>query len=77
MISMYKTEGGVSALYRGIIPTVAGVAPYVCLAVVMRRTQIQEMLTIYRLASTSWCMNQSVRLSRLKVIRTLVLSASF
>ncbi|KAF7546156.1 hypothetical protein G7046_g9379 [Stylonectria norvegica] len=26
---MYKTEGGVSALYRGIIPTVAGVAPYV------------------------------------------------
>ncbi|PTB47234.1 hypothetical protein M441DRAFT_128579 [Trichoderma asperellum CBS 433.97] len=29
MVSMYKTEGGVSALYRGIIPTVAGVAPYV------------------------------------------------
>lgn len=28
---MYKTEGGVSALYRGIVPTVAGVAPYVCL----------------------------------------------
>lgn len=27
--SMYKTEGGVSALYRGIVPTVAGVAPYV------------------------------------------------
>ncbi|KAL7929087.1 mitochondrial carrier domain-containing protein [Trichoderma chlorosporum] len=27
--SMYKTEGGMSALYRGIIPTVAGVAPYV------------------------------------------------
>jgi solute carrier family 25 phosphate transporter 23/24/25/41 len=26
---MYKTEGGISALYRGIIPTVAGVAPYV------------------------------------------------
>jgi solute carrier family 25 phosphate transporter 23/24/25/41 len=26
---MYKTEGGMSALYRGIIPTVAGVAPYV------------------------------------------------
>lgn len=26
---MYKTEGGLVALYRGIIPTVAGVAPYV------------------------------------------------
>ncbi|KAI5927038.1 solute carrier family 25 member 42 [Camillea tinctor] len=29
MTVMYKNEGGVSALYRGIIPTVAGVAPYV------------------------------------------------
>ncbi|KAI8200515.1 putative mitochondrial carrier [Colletotrichum sp. SAR 10_76] len=29
MGKMYKTEGGFSALYRGIIPTVAGVAPYV------------------------------------------------
>ncbi|PNY27986.1 mitochondrial carrier [Tolypocladium capitatum] len=29
MVHMFKTEGGVSALYRGIIPTVAGVAPYV------------------------------------------------
>ena len=27
---MYKTEGGFLALYRGITPTVAGVAPYVC-----------------------------------------------
>lgn len=26
---MYRTEGGVPALYRGIIPTVSGVAPYV------------------------------------------------
>ncbi|KAL1952724.1 hypothetical protein VTO42DRAFT_4412 [Malbranchea cinnamomea] len=26
---MYHTEGGLVALYRGIIPTVAGVAPYV------------------------------------------------
>ena len=26
---MYKTEGGLPALYRGILPTVAGVAPYV------------------------------------------------
>ena len=29
MTAMYKTEGGVAALYRGIVPTVAGVAPYV------------------------------------------------
>lgn len=29
MVLMYKTEGGILALYRGIIPTVAGVAPYV------------------------------------------------
>jgi solute carrier family 25 (mitochondrial phosphate transporter), member 23/24/25/41 len=29
MATMYKNEGGVLGLYRGIIPTVAGVAPYV------------------------------------------------
>ncbi|PYH79611.1 mitochondrial carrier [Aspergillus uvarum CBS 121591] len=29
MILIYKNEGGIVALYRGIIPTVAGVAPYV------------------------------------------------
>ena len=29
MVQMYKHEGGFLALYRGIIPTVAGVAPYV------------------------------------------------
>lgn len=29
MGNMYRTEGGFLALYRGIIPTVAGVAPYV------------------------------------------------
>lgn len=29
MVNMYKNEGGVVGLYRGIIPTVAGVAPYV------------------------------------------------
>lgn len=29
MMTMYKTEGGILALYRGIIPTVTGVAPYV------------------------------------------------
>jgi len=31
LVTMYKTEGGVTALYRGILPTVAGVAPYVSL----------------------------------------------
>jgi solute carrier family 25 (mitochondrial phosphate transporter), member 23/24/25/41 len=30
MVSIYKNEGGIIALYRGIVPTVAGVAPYVC-----------------------------------------------
>lgn len=29
MKTMYLTEGGIVGLYRGIIPTVAGVAPYV------------------------------------------------
>ena len=29
LVRMYKTEGGMGALYRGIIPTIAGVAPYV------------------------------------------------
>lgn len=33
MAMMYKKEGGAVALYRGIIPTVAGVAPYVSLRV--------------------------------------------
>jgi solute carrier family 25 phosphate transporter 23/24/25/41 len=31
MVRIYKTEGGMIALYRGIVPTVAGVAPYVSL----------------------------------------------
>lgn len=29
LVTMYKTEGGIPALYRGILPTIAGVAPYV------------------------------------------------
>ena len=29
MVKMYKTEGGFRALYRGFVPTIAGVAPYV------------------------------------------------
>lgn len=30
--TMYKNEGGIPALYRGLIPTVTGVAPYVSLS---------------------------------------------
>ena len=29
MVNVYKTEGGILALYGGYIPTIAGVAPYV------------------------------------------------
>ena len=29
MVIMYRNEGGIPSLYRGLIPTVAGVAPYV------------------------------------------------
>ena len=29
LVVMYHNEGGIRALYRGIIPTIAGVAPYV------------------------------------------------
>jgi solute carrier family 25 phosphate transporter 23/24/25/41 len=42
LVNMYKTEGGIPALYRGIVPTVAGVAPYVGLNFMvyeMARTQ--------------------------------------
>ena len=44
MKEMYVNEGGVSALYRGIVPTVAGVAPYVSLqrilqTVIAKRSQ--------------------------------------
>ena len=39
---MYKTEGGVLALYRGIIPTVAGVAPYVSVCSEMIMNNINQ-----------------------------------
>jgi hypothetical protein len=29
MMIIYRTEGGLRALYRGIVPTAVGVAPYV------------------------------------------------
>ena len=37
-LKMYKTEGGVLGLYRGIVPTIAGVAPYVSMPVVASKT---------------------------------------
>ncbi|DAA73688.1 TPA_exp: Uncharacterized protein A8136_4122 [Trichophyton benhamiae CBS 112371] len=41
---MYKNEGGIVALYRGILPTVAGVAPYVGLNF-MTYESIRKVLT--------------------------------
>jgi hypothetical protein len=37
MFLIYKNEGGIVALYRGIVPTVAGVAPYVSLIMILER----------------------------------------
>jgi len=36
IVNMYKYEGGLGALYRGLVPTVAGVAPYVSQSCVQR-----------------------------------------
>lgn len=59
LVRMYKTEGGVSALYRGMIPTVAGVAPYVCPSPgVDARFAFVIMWPLtesHRLDLTSWC----------------------
>ncbi|KAF3903703.1 Mitoferrin-2 [Arthrobotrys entomopaga] len=44
MVHMYKHEGGVLALYRGLIPTLAGVAPYVGLNFACYE-QIREWMT--------------------------------
>lgn len=44
MIAMYKSEGGFPALYRGIVPTVAGVAPYVGLNFMVYE-QVRKYLT--------------------------------
>lgn len=57
MVLMYKNEGGFLALYRGIIPTVAGVAPYV--SGWGDRKSMLLLLTIFlpRWASILWSMN--------------------
>ncbi|KAF3914827.1 Mitoferrin [Dactylellina cionopaga] len=44
MVHMYKHEGGVLALYRGLVPTLAGVAPYVGLNFACYE-QIREWMT--------------------------------
>lgn len=44
MKQMYKSEGGVPALYRGLVPTLAGVAPYVGLNFAVYET-IREWMT--------------------------------
>lgn len=56
MMNMYKSEGGFGALYRGIIPTIAGVAPYVspCLVKVLET----RLLTTCRWGSISWSMSR-------------------
>lgn len=40
MVSIYKNEGGTIALYRGIAPTVVGVAPYVSFFSISRRSSL-------------------------------------
>ncbi len=55
LVKMYQSEGGVSALYRGIIPTVAGVAHYVseesveliCVRAANRRGQVGLNFMVY------------------------------
>ena len=45
MVNVYKTEGGLLALYGGFIPTIAGVAPYVSedlLRTVVSRTDVSR-----------------------------------
>lgn len=40
MVQMYKSEGGWRALYRGIVPTIAGVAPYVSIGIASRAAEL-------------------------------------
>lgn len=54
LVSMYKTEGGMSALYRGIVPTVAGVAPYVRLTASRSNTTCRNILKLDADKSIGW-----------------------
>ncbi len=51
LTKMYKTEGGLLALYRGIIPTIAGVAPYVSRAVQLPCPTLARTRRLIRFAS--------------------------
>ncbi len=69
LVHMFKTEGGIRALYRGIVPTVAGVAPYVR---TISRQSLDPLANLQaRLASTSWSTSPCGNISPLKAIRTL------
>jgi len=54
MVTMYKTEGGWTALYRGIIPTIAGVAPYVGLNFMVYETMRQRFTVEGELNPSPW-----------------------
>lgn len=48
MVSIYKNEGGTVALYRGIAPTVVGVAPYVSLLSIFLRGSLDAVTNGHR-----------------------------
>ncbi|UNI15610.1 hypothetical protein JDV02_002129 [Purpureocillium takamizusanense] len=69
---MFKTEGGVRALYRGIVPTVAGVAPYV--RTICRSGLVDLCANMQaRLASTLWSTSPCGNTLPLKATRTQAL----
>lgn len=71
MVSMYKNEGGFLALYRGIVPTVAGVAPYVSVYIAKEPYFLTNQGSLSRLVSISWFTNQSDDILRQRERKTL------
>jgi solute carrier family 25 (mitochondrial phosphate transporter), member 23/24/25/41 len=57
MIKMYKTEGGFLGLYRGILPTVAGVAPYVGVS----NSQVQAYIADFKQVGLNFMVYESIR----------------
>lgn len=53
---VYKNEGGIRALYRGIVPTTMGVAPYVAINFAMYEYLRDRMdaLTVYDFSNPLW-----------------------
>ena len=70
---MYRNEGGIRALYRGIIPTIAGVAPYV------RLTVHHDIVILIkdRLALILWYMKLCEDILNTNMNRTLVIYESY